>query len=89
MLDHQSDGDLVVSGSQGMLDGFVDQAVAGKPIAGDQVQLSDPVRTDLFAQHVLEERLKQVMISEPIALVVQGNHEQVGVDQPLDKKLCI
>ena len=64
---HQVGGDIEVTGAQGLLHRFVQQALAFEPAAGTQLQVGQRLAGLAAAQQVGE----QMVIAEPVAMLVQ------------------
>jgi len=73
---------------RGMVDRFVDQPVLLTPGGGPSVEVRDVCGLDPV-QPGTEEIAEQVMVSVPVALLIQRDHEQVGAFQSLQHFLAI
>ena len=77
-----------VAGGEGVPDGVGEHAVLGVPAGGGPVQAGEPVRVgggELGAQRVGE----QVVVAEPLPLVVERDHEQVRPLEGLQHLLAV
>ena len=86
---HQLSGQVQVVNGQSVAQGFVDQTLSREPGCGPAVEFGHPLRTHLGQQSALEQLLEQVVIAIPLPLVVQGNHKEVIILQPLNAGLNV
>lgn len=85
---HETGRVLDVTGGQIVADGVFERAVLGVPVAGRTVQAQDP--RGVLAMCAGSQRLReQVVVAEPLSLVVQRDEEHVVVLQPLEHLLPV
>ncbi len=78
-----------ITGRQGVVERFVDQAVLVKPGAGPAVQGGNFVSIQPLGQLITQQFLEQMVVAVPPPLVVQGNGEQVFLAQPFQVGLSV
>ena len=89
MAFYQPRGGLFIPDLMGMRQGLFDIAVFGKPGTGPLMELNDLLRVEPLLELAFQQRLKQVVIAKPFALIVQGDDKQIGVFQQLHKFAAI
>jgi len=82
VLRHQSRRTFRVATFKRMTKRFFDKLFFTKPGAGSLVEIRDIIRAEPAFQLVLQEFLKQVVVTKPPARIVQGERKQVGRFQP-------
>ena len=70
-----------------MRGGFTQQALARQPLAGRLVQARDALWL-VLVQPGLQEVTEQVVVAEPVALVVERNQEEVSLFELLEDGLA-
>ena len=78
----------IIASRVGVMEGFSQVAVGFVPLAGTNVEIGDIFRCEVLPQALAQQIAEQVVIAIPVARLIQGHNEQVGLLQYLQQLLA-